>query len=176
MVLEGTLRPIGRDDLATRVAWLRNKVVQDGLNLSGEISFSSTADWFERVGDDVSRADMVLELNGGVAAMGGLTGIDPDVASAELYAFVDPARAGRGLGTLLIAHLCRLGFVDCQLDRIYLWMFGGNVAASRLYRKAGFSLEGVLRQHSIKNGIRVDRHVMGLMRSEWKDGVEGADS
>lgn len=37
-----------------------------------------------------------------------------------------------------------------------------------MYEKAGFKQEGILREHTYKNGILQDRCIYGLLKSEFK--------
>lgn len=47
-------------------------------------------------------------------------------------------------------------------------VFEYNPRAIRWYEKAGFKLEGRLRQFILHNDRRWDLIYMGLLRSEWK--------
>jgi len=44
-----------------------------------------------------------------------------------------------------------------------------NEAAFWIYEKAGFILEGVMRQHKWKNGAFQNRRIYGMLRTEWED-------
>lgn len=166
---ERKLRLFESRDVSVRVEWINTPSVQAGLNVSGLVSKQSTLDWLARIAGREDRFDYVLEGSNSPLGMSGLTNIDYGSRSAELYAFVDPARTRQGLGYDLVRHTCHTGFVDLGLNRIYLWLFGANEAASLLYQKIGFSLEGVLRHHALHNGELVDRHVMGILQSEFMD-------
>lgn len=158
------LRP---SDIDARVAWMNDTTVRAGLNIAGPIDSHSSQQWYSRVSTDPSRRDLVLRLGGDPVGMSGLTGINEEHGHAELYAFVDPGRKRRGFGSQLVSDTCRVAFEELDLHRVFLWMFASNDAAASLYAKEGFKLEGVLREHAFRDGQLVDRHVMGLLRSEW---------
>lgn len=162
-----SLRQFEERDVPLRAEWMTHQVVRSGLNLSGIVDVESTTKWFRRVDKMSVRQDFVLEHHGSPVGMGGLTDISASHSRAELYAFVSPARMGEGFGTSLVSSLCGVGFGELGLQRIFLWMFGSNAAASHLYRKTGFLLEGVLRNHAFKDGVFVDRHVLGILRDDW---------
>jgi RimJ/RimL family protein N-acetyltransferase len=100
--------------------------------------------------------------------MGGLTDIHPRHQRAELYIFVRPGLTGRGIGSRATAWLCEYGFSELNLQRIYLHTTELNEGARRLYARLGFKEEGTLRAHAFHRGRFIDRHVQGLLRSEWR--------
>jgi RimJ/RimL family protein N-acetyltransferase len=49
-------------------------------------------------------------------------------------------------------------------------VYAGNLRAIRSYEKAGFSLEGRLREAVYKRGAYDDVLIMSVLRSEWDAG------
>lgn len=85
--------------------------------------------------------------------------------SAELQIRIgDKACRGRGLGTEAVRLLCKFGFADLNLHRIYLNVFETNARAIGAYEKAGFVREGLLRQAAHIDGKWVNVVPMGLIR------------
>lgn len=78
-------------------------------------------------------------------------------------------RAGGGRGDAFFADLLRFAFRDLNAARVWLDASGENPRAIRIYARAGFRREGVLRAHWHRPclGRAVDLHLMGLMRGEW---------
>lgn len=72
---------------------------------------------------------------------------------------VAPSARGRGVGRALLAaaedQARRAGAVKLSLR-----VLGTNTAALRLYERAGFTLEGVLRHEFRIDGVDVDDHLM----------------
>lgn len=173
---EYALRVFSASDISARVEWMNSPGVRKGLNIAGDIDRLSTEEWYSRVRADERRLDLVLQADGDPVGMSGLTDIDRVHSHAELYAFVDPACKRMGYGSRLVQETCKLGFEELGLHRIFLWMFSTNGAAKSLYLKTGFSLEGTLRQHACRDGEFVDRHIMGMLRTEWRAGKSASDS
>ena len=152
------LRRLERRDLPIRVAWLNDARVNATLNIRAPVTLEGTQAWFERIIENSHRADYAFEdATGGVVAMGGFTEIDAEVRKAELYIFVDPNRQGLGIGTRAVRLMCKHGFENEGLDKIYLNTNADNVPARKTYEKCGFSLEGVMRREIINNGKLKDR-------------------
>lgn len=74
---------------------------------------------------------------------------------------------GKGYGTDAMRLVLRYAFCELNLQRVSLVVFGFNQRAIRSYTKAGFQLEGKLRQAMLRDGERNDILEMGILRSEW---------
>jgi RimJ/RimL family protein N-acetyltransferase len=78
-----------------------------------------------------------------------------------------------GHGTDAVHTLCRFGFEHMNLHRISLEVNADNAKAIRAYEKAGFRIEGRLREAAFVHGSRVDLLVMGVLASELPEVPEG---
>jgi len=63
---------------------------------------------------------------------------------------------GRGIGSALMAALCRHADDWAGVLRLELTVFADNAAAIGLYRKFGFETEGLLRAYALRDGQYVD--------------------
>jgi RimJ/RimL family protein N-acetyltransferase len=79
----------------------------------------------------------------------------------------DPEYRGKGYGTDAMRLMLRYAFTELNLHRVTLGVFEYNPRAQRSYQKAGFTLEGRVRQELNRNGQRWDGLYMGILREEW---------
>lgn len=102
-----------------------------------------------------------------------LTGINPVTRSAELQIRIGhPAARGKGLGLEAVRQLAAFGFRDLNLHRIALHVFATNARAITTYERAGFRLDGTLREAAFIDGRFVDVRVMSLLATDadgWPD-------
>jgi len=70
---------------------------------------------------------------------------------------------GRGIGRALLNAIIDLAENWLGLTRLELEVYTDNVAAIRLYEKAGFVREGTKRQYALREGTLVDAHVMARL-------------
>ena len=75
---------------------------------------------------------------------------------------------GKGYGTDAMRILLRFAFAELNLHRVSLSAYAYNPRAIRSYEKAGFSIEGRLRQVVHRDGQRADEVFMGVLRDEWE--------
>ncbi|HUA13870.1 MAG TPA: GNAT family protein [Verrucomicrobiae bacterium] len=75
---------------------------------------------------------------------------------------------GKGVGLEATRLMVEYGFERLNLHRIDLGVFAEHEAAVRCYEKAGFKIEGRMREDLFQDGRHRDRLWMGLLRSEYK--------
>lgn len=74
---------------------------------------------------------------------------------------------GKGYGTDATRLLVSYGFNELNFRRISLGLHAFNERALKSYLKVGFTLEGRERGAFLRDGIRYDGFLMGLLREEW---------
>ena len=71
--------------------------------------------------------------------------------------------------------LClQYAFMELGAQRVSLGLFEYNARALKSYEKAGFKLEGRMRQEMMREGKRTDTLWMGVLRDEWLQMQNGA--
>ncbi len=76
--------------------------------------------------------------------------------SAELGYYLAEPFWGRGIMTDAVKQACDHIFSNSDILRIYAEPFSYNTGSCRVLEKAGFQLEGILRQNAVKNGVVLD--------------------
>jgi RimJ/RimL family protein N-acetyltransferase len=74
---------------------------------------------------------------------------------------------GKGYGTDAVKISLRFAFTELNLRRVSLGVFEYNSRAIKSYEKAGFKVEGRLRQYIARERQRNDMIIMGVLREEW---------
>lgn len=87
---------------------------------------------------------------------------------AEIGYMLSEAHQGRGLGTRAVALLIDKLLRETDLHRIYAMICPENTASIRLVERLGFVREGMMREHYLIQGRRVDEVIYGLLRREWQ--------
>ncbi|WP_206923029.1 GNAT family N-acetyltransferase [Alicyclobacillus suci] len=80
----------------------------------------------------------------------------------------DSAHRGQGLGTEALKLVLRYAFHELNLNRVGLDVIANNEAAIRSYEKAGFVIEGTVRDAVLRDGQAHDRIYMGILRRDWQ--------
>jgi ribosomal protein S18 acetylase RimI-like enzyme len=78
---------------------------------------------------------------------------------------------GQGYGDALVRALVGFGFEELGLHRLDLSVFEFNASARRCYERAGFKLEGILRESRKSGDEYWSTCVMAILRHEWEAGA-----
>ena len=110
--------------------------------------------------------EFVVDADGTAVGNAALFGVDTLARHAEVGISLVPGARGRGIGTAAITQLVEFAFVRANLRRVHLQAIGSNAGALRAYEKAGFVVEGRLRQHAWVRGGYEDIVLMGVLRAD----------
>ena len=66
-------------------------------------------------------------------------------------------------------------FLVLNLNKVYLYVDVNNEKAVHIYKKAGFIIEGELKEHFYTQGKYKDCYVMGLLKTKWIEQRNGDD-
>jgi ribosomal-protein-alanine N-acetyltransferase len=166
------LRPLEREDLNARyLSWLNDPEVTAYMETG---TFPTTAVGLEKFYNEVTgtRDQVILAVADkksgqhiGNVKLGPIHWIH---RSATLGIMIgDKKFWGKGAGLEATRLMVEYGFDRLNLRRIDLGVFAEHKAAVRCYEKAGFKVEGRLRESLFKDGSYKDRVLMGLLRSEY---------
>lgn len=106
-----------------------------------------------------------IELAGRiVGGVGLVVGQDVHRRTAEIGYWLARPSWGRGLGTAAVRALTRHALGDLQLVRVHAGVFVWNPASVRVLEKAGYTLEGRMRNWAFKDGEHVDAWLYACVR------------
>ena len=84
--------------------------------------------------------------------------------AAELGYYIVEEYWGKGVMTEAVKQICKYVFENSDIVRIYAEPFAYNTASCRVLEKAGFTLEGVLKNNAFKNGKIIDMKMYALIK------------
>jgi [ribosomal protein S5]-alanine N-acetyltransferase len=87
-------------------------------------------------------------------------------ATAELSYWMVPAARGRGMAGRAVETMTRWSFGALGLNRLYLQHSTANTASCRVAGKAGYRLEGILRDAMLHADGWHDAHVHARLRTD----------
>ncbi|MCI8869412.1 MAG: GNAT family N-acetyltransferase [Lawsonibacter sp.] len=116
-------------------------------------------------GDETRQLCRAIECGGrAVGSIGLFRGEDVYRKSAELGYWLAEDFWGKGIMTAAVRQLCAEGFARWDIARIYAEPFARNLGSRRVLEKAGFTLEGIMRQGVYKRGELRDFCMYALLR------------
>ena len=80
----------------------------------------------------------------------------------------ESAMHGKGIGLLMVKELLRIAFEQLKLHKVSLAVFDFNVSAIKLYEKAGFTTEGIIREACKIGEDYWSYYEMSILDREWR--------
>lgn len=167
------LRPARREDAEKYYTQNYNPLDREAARLTGcKESFSreEVVHFFLKSMEDADRCFfLLLAPDGRIIGESVLNEIDWELRSANFRTCIFPlAERGKGIGTWMVESIRDFAFEELKLHRLELDVFSFNPRAGKAYEKAGFRVEGVLRD-AVKDGDAYgDDILMAILEDEWK--------
>jgi RimJ/RimL family protein N-acetyltransferase len=106
-----------------------------------------------------------IEVDGqAVGGIGLVFQTDVERVSAEVGYWLGENYWGRGVTTEALKAVTQHAFRHTELTRIFALPFANNIGSIRVLEKAGFALEGRMRQSAIKDGVIRDQLLFATYR------------
>jgi [ribosomal protein S5]-alanine N-acetyltransferase len=99
-----------------------------------------------------------------VGSIGIFLGTDVYRKSAELGYWLAEEYWNKGIMSTAIKQLCREAFEEYDIVRIFAEPFSYNIGSRRVLEKAGFSLEGIMKNGVYKSGKFFDYCMYALLK------------
>ena len=109
--------------------------------------------------------DFAIEIDGhAVGGIGIVPQNDVERTSVEIGYWLGEEYWNRGIMTDAVKEMVRYAFSHFEIVKIFAPVFEFNTASKRVLEKAGFQLEGILRQAAVKEGKIIDLHYYGRIK------------
>lgn len=167
------LAPLQPEHVAQFYTWLRDsKVIKYSLSAFQNMTTTKQIDqWFAATLQQANSLNLgiFLEETNVLIGYAGLSGISVTNQSSEYFIFIgDKTSWRKSVDTAVTKQIVCIGFTSYQLNRIMLTVSESNTAGLKAYTKAGFIVEGRLRQATCRQGVFHDKIVMSVLKAEWK--------
>ena len=166
------IRKWRKEDAKSLSAALSNKKVLDNLRdgLPYQYTEKDAEDYINAMlnSDPNSTFAYAVEADGAaVGSIGAFRQGNIYFRTAELGYYLDERYWGKGVMTEAVRQLCEKIFNETDILRIYAEPFAYNIGSRRVLEKAGFKLEGVLKNNAVKNGRVLDMAMYSLTREPY---------
>lgn len=167
------LAPLQPEQVTHFYAWLRDpEVIEYSLSVFQQLKTQPQIDhWFAATLTQVNTLNLGIYLAETNAFIGyaGLTGISTTNQAGEYFIFIgEKSQWGKGVGTAVTRQVLALAFTSLRLNRVMLTVSEGNKGGLRAYTKAGFVLEGRLREAACRQGVFHDKLVLAVLKADWQ--------
>jgi RimJ/RimL family protein N-acetyltransferase len=158
-----TLVAFGRQHLAQTLQWTNDPELARLLDRRHRVSTDEHERWFATL---ESRQDtLFFAIEDGERHIGNvwLATIDSRHGKAEVRIVVAPDAVNRGCGSRAIELVAAQAFGHMNLHRLYAFVLAFNPRGRRAFEKAGFVLEGTLRDDRFDGERFSDTFLLGRL-------------
>jgi RimJ/RimL family protein N-acetyltransferase len=161
------LRAIKETDIWTLHKWVNDPEVMKYTYFFHPVSEMEQKEWFSSLPQQKNKVLFGIEIIDGEKLIGtcGLSDINHICRKAELFIKIsDKSSWGKGFGKEALEILLDFGFSDLNLRRIWLRVMADNERALKLYKKAGFVIEGIMKEDHYIQGEYKDVILLAYLR------------
>jgi RimJ/RimL family protein N-acetyltransferase len=161
-----SLAPFERSHLEATCAWANDPQLMRLLDRGRPVLEDEHQRWFASLNQRRDCAYFAIETNADAKHVGNiwLWNIEPRHRKAEVRIVIgDRAHRGHGTGTEAISLLCAHAFTRLHLHKVYAYVLAINARALRAFEKAGFVVEGTLREDRCVDESFTDVYLLGKL-------------
>lgn len=126
--------------------------------------------FYKSIEDDDRYLFLVISPDGRIIGESVINEIDFDLRCANFrIGIFNSTERGKGIGTWVVETTRDFAFEELKLHRLELNVFSFNPRAEKVYLKAGFKREGVLRDAIYDGKNYADDILMAILEDEWKE-------
>lgn len=112
---------------------------------------------------------LLIAPNGRIIGESVINEIDWDLRCANFrIGIFHPEERGKGMGTWVVETTRDFAFEELKLHRLELDVYSFNPRAEKVYLKAGFKREGILRDAVLDGDKYADDILMSILEDEWR--------
>lgn len=168
-----------KEDLQKIIEWNVNKSADDLLQWAGPkfnypLTFAQVENYFlNEVKKDISNIfiyKILLVNTGDFIGTVELQAIDKENKIGKICRFLigEENNRGKGIGTIALNEVLRIGFEDMKFEKIILGVFDFNNSAINCYEKAGFIKENFLDNMRKSSTGYWNLYEMGISKIKWQ--------
>ncbi|KIL43310.1 GNAT family N-acetyltransferase [Jeotgalibacillus campisalis] len=168
------LRPIKKEDLTSILMATCNEEIRYLTGTTTHFTIDMLEAFYNNTVQDQTRHDFSICLKDKDVLIGDLSILEIDEENKKAgfrIALHQTEFFNKGYGTEALSLALKFAFDKLNLNRLQLEVFSHNLRAIKSYEKAGFKIEGRLRQSIFLNNEYSDEIVMGMLREEYETGT-----
>ncbi|QNM98494.1 UDP-4-amino-4,6-dideoxy-N-acetyl-beta-L-altrosamine N-acetyltransferase [Chitinimonas koreensis] len=132
------------------------------------ISAEEHAGWIAGLQGNARERVMVVRYHGEVVGLVALRAIRWPDKAADWAFYLSEEMQGKGVGGVVEFKLLDLALIELGLEKLNCEVLETNPKVIEMHQKFGFVAEGVRRANVVKDGGRLDVHLLGITAGEWQ--------
>lgn len=163
------LRKLQEADLEMVRRWRMLPEVTKYMYTDPELTSEEQEHWYQRIKNDASKKYWVINYKGTDIGLLNLYDIDYTNMRCEwAYYIADTSFRGKGIARNLECNIYDYVFFNLNMNKLGCEVFSFNDSVIKIHEKFGSTIEGVRKEHIVKNGSKYDVVLMAMSKKKWE--------
>jgi UDP-4-amino-4,6-dideoxy-N-acetyl-beta-L-altrosamine N-acetyltransferase len=162
-------RPVVMEDAEMMLSWRNEPPVREGMFHSRLITLEEQIPWLRKRLEADDCHYYIFQFQGRPTGVFGIYDISVEQGVGEWVYFMGPRypELPRGAGAAMEFIAMETFYTTLGLRRVWGRTLKSNARVWQLHQRFGFEIEGVLREHVVKDGEIIDMLCVGMLDREW---------
>jgi RimJ/RimL family protein N-acetyltransferase len=164
------LRPIKKQNMESFYKAVQDEELRYMTGTRNTFTMEQLNEHYERITNDDSRYDFAICLLDSDDLLGDLSILEIDQINRKAgfrIALHNINYLSKGFGTEAVQLALHYTFEILNLNRLQLEVFSHNTRGIKAYEKAGFKMEGTIRESLYLNNQYFDEIIMGMLKEDY---------
>lgn len=165
------LRAVEKEDMEFLRIMINNPEMEKNVvGWSFPVSKYEQEKWFENQIENKNNIRYIIEAENEKVGLVTITNIDWKNRKAchGIKLCSDNVR-GKGYGTDTVMTIMKYAFEELQLNKLYSTILEYNIASLNLYKKCGWTTDGILRESTFKGNKYVNEIAVSILKKEYEE-------
>lgn len=165
------LRAIEKEDMEFLREMINNpELERNVVGWSFPISKYEQEKWFESQVQNKDNIRYIIEVDGERIGVVTITNIDwKNRKACHGIKLCNDKIKGKGYGTDTVMTIMKYAFEELQLNKLYSTILDYNIPSMNLYKKCGWSVDGVLRESTFKGNQYVNEMAVSILKKDYEE-------
>lgn len=163
------LKDVKEANLKQILDWRNQESIRKVMYNSGIILLDEHVQWFERLQKSEAAQSKIFYYDHVPYGVLNINQIDQINNKCEWGFYIGDNNAPKGMGTILGFTSLNYIFDELSIRKVTAEVLSMNGKSATFHRKLGFTQEGLLRKHIIKDGNYLDVLLYGIFKEEWEE-------
>ncbi|OLN24028.1 UDP-4-amino-4,6-dideoxy-N-acetyl-beta-L-altrosamine N-acetyltransferase [Domibacillus antri] len=168
-ISKAVLKDIEEKDLKRILEWRNQEWIRRVMYHSEEISMEQHLSWFKNLQSSETAVTKLFYYDGIPYGVLNVNNIHSQHSRCEWGFYIGEQNTPKGMGTILGFTALHYIFNELNIRKLCAEVIGSNQKSRAFHEKMGFSGEGILRKHIIKDEKEEDVFLYGMFQYEWNE-------
>ena len=163
------LKLLDENDLEKVLKWRNSENVRTNMFTAHIISWEEHLSWYKKITTEQSNKCMLFEYEEIPIGLVQLTNIDEHNSRCYWGFYIGDKDAPKGSGLAMGYLALEYIFEELKVRKLCSEVLAFNKVSIEYQKKLGFSVEGYLKEHILRNKVFEDIVLLALFQKEWHD-------